>query len=139
MLELVYQSVITPETHPAGVTDIVRFARSYNRDHDITGILVFDGERFCQLLEGPEEAVSALAARIARDERHHRFEIIYRGLRGAPRRRFPTWNMAYALDFDSEVFGLLARQRGADVARLLEQRAALLDLGVPGIDPAPPP
>ena len=49
---------------------ICRVARAFNDSSDLRGILVFDGHRFAQLIEGPAPAAQALMARIARDPRH---------------------------------------------------------------------
>ena len=49
---------------------ICRVARAFNDDSELRGILLFDGHRFDQLIEGPAPAAQALMARIARDPRH---------------------------------------------------------------------
>lgn len=53
------------------VADILRGARAFNHQAAIGGALLFDGENFAQLLEGPAAAVQALARRIEADRRHH--------------------------------------------------------------------
>lgn len=129
IFELVYRSVLSPDANPACVADIIRVARAFNRSHEITGVLVFDGERFCQLLEGDAAAVEALGERIARDVRHHRFEVLNRGLREGER-RFPEWSMAYALDTGGALAPLLEREAGADAGAMLERTVAQFDLDV---------
>lgn len=49
---------------------IVTASRQRNPAHGISGALLFDGERFCQLLEGPEKPVRALGTCIDADRRH---------------------------------------------------------------------
>ncbi|CAN5472792.1 hypothetical protein BH10PSE3_BH10PSE3_32300 [soil metagenome] len=63
-----------------------------NRLANITGFLVFGGDRFLQLLEGPVHEVEATFARVARDTRHTDVTVIAQG--DAERRLFRDWNMA---------------------------------------------
>jgi hypothetical protein len=127
IFELIYRSLLAPDANPACIADIVRVARAFNRSHDITGVLVFDGERFCQLLEGDATTVAALGERIAKDARHHRFEILQQGSRESAR-RFPGWSMAYALDPNGALAPLFERGRGADAGGMLERTVPQLDL-----------
>ena len=64
-----------------------------NRLADITGFLVFGGDRFLQLLEGPAGEVDATFARIHQDARHTDVTLIAQG--AAERRLFRDWNMAH--------------------------------------------
>jgi Sensors of blue-light using FAD len=52
------------------VKEIVATARFNNPSHGITGALLFDGERFCQLIEGAPDNVRELRANLMRDSRH---------------------------------------------------------------------
>lgn len=89
------------------VADIVKTARAFNLENSITGILVFDGERFCQYIEGPKEPLDELITRIARDRRHFEFAPkLHRSVRG--RRLFSGWSMAYAMVDDDEPLQRLA-------------------------------
>jgi hypothetical protein len=75
--------------------EIVREARNKNQKQDITGLLVFDGLRFCQYLEGPEGTVRSLIERLRQDNRHIELSVKEHGpLLGE--RRF-VWAMGYAL------------------------------------------
>jgi hypothetical protein len=57
----------------------------------ITGLLVFNGARFCQTIEGSPEAIENLLARLRRDRRHENVTVID----DAPveERRFRSWDM----------------------------------------------
>ncbi len=50
--------------------DIVATARQRNAQAGIGGFLMFDRSRFHQILEGPEERVDVLFAKICNDNRH---------------------------------------------------------------------
>jgi hypothetical protein len=73
------------------LNDIQRSARSLNAIDGITGLLLFDGVRFLQLIEGSEDAVDNLAERLRRDRRHSDFEV--RDERFSDARSFPDWSM----------------------------------------------
>jgi hypothetical protein len=126
IFEFVYTSVLAPAADVRGIADIVRRARSHNRAHGISGILIFDGEHFCQCLEGGCEEVLLLAGRIEADRRHEQFSIVQQGFAGE--RRFPGWDMAYALDTQGTVLAALAAMRGPDATGFLQQRVPDLEL-----------
>lgn len=127
VFELAYVSVLSRMADIRGVADIVRRARSYNREHGLTGILVFDGERFCQHIEGDREAVLLLTDRIARDTRHEQFRILHQAV-SVPRRRFGEWPLAYALDSRGNVMESLMRAQGPEVVALLQEQISSLVL-----------
>jgi hypothetical protein len=62
-----------------------------NGAHGVTGLLLYDGSRFIQALEGPEDAVRETMRRIAADERHD--TIQYLGQGPAAERQFGDWAM----------------------------------------------
>jgi hypothetical protein len=66
-------------------------ARHLNALDGITGLLLFDGARFLQVIEGSEEAIDSLVRRLRRDGRHSGFEI--RDERFVEERSFPDWSM----------------------------------------------
>ncbi|WP_198086921.1 BLUF domain-containing protein [Variovorax sp. E3] len=79
LYEILYCSTLAQDLPPPTVGAIVTRARARNAEQGITGLLVFDGQRFCQHLEGPREAVEALMDRIAQDPRHVEVRIAYEG------------------------------------------------------------
>jgi hypothetical protein len=70
---------------------IHRTARDLNSIEGITGLLVFNGTHFLQVIEGTEQAVDDLVARLRRDPRHSGVEI--REQRQITERSFPDWSM----------------------------------------------
>jgi hypothetical protein len=66
-------------------------ARHLNALDGITGLLVFDGTRFLQIVEGSEEAVDSLFDRLRADPRHSALEV--RDERFVEARSFPDWSM----------------------------------------------
>ena len=49
---------------------ICQVSRKRNAERSLTGVLLFDGHRFCQLLEGPEASLAQTRQSIANDPRH---------------------------------------------------------------------
>lgn len=101
--EFLYRSVLAPDRPVTVVGQILGPARIFNAQHQITGLLVFDGMRFCQHLEGPPSEVSALMARIARDARHTEVRILYDG--PLAQRRYQRFDMGLA---EPDDFGTIA-------------------------------
>lgn len=104
------------------VKDIVRASRAHNRSRGITGALLFDGERFCQLLEGGEGELVLLMRRIERDARHGAIRTLHRGAAGA--RVLRSWRSGYCesandldpFDGDDGLAGPVAVQRFVTLA-----------------------
>lgn len=98
---LIYTSVLQVPTPVAEVSSIIRTSRAKNPDFGITGVLLFDGQHFCQYIEGEPRHVSALAANIRRDVRHTDFKTIYSdNLVGG--RRFSSWRAGYPTELEPD-------------------------------------
>ena len=90
-----YHSRLAPGHSYAAVSNIIATARSFNAAHGITGILVFDGHRFCQFIEGPPDDIDGLVKRLQADPRHMAFTALISDV-FAHDRFYPYWSMAYA-------------------------------------------
>ncbi|MEM7473259.1 MAG: BLUF domain-containing protein [Pseudomonadota bacterium] len=88
---VVYSSDARPGTTSEDVAKIIEQAEAANGRSEITGALVFDGDRFCQLLEGEKQHVKRTMERIRHDMRHSNIKII--GATQTIARRFPGWSM----------------------------------------------
>lgn len=95
MISLLYLSYnrVPLETADQQVQAIVDKSVNNNKLSDITGALIFTGSHFCQLLEGPEEAVLRLMDTIRIDQRHSDIWVVHQ--ERAVERRFANWSMAY--------------------------------------------
>ena len=58
------------------VGSILATARRNNAVYGQTGVLVFDGERFCQYVEGETSKVRALLRNLLADNRHENVQIL---------------------------------------------------------------
>ena len=122
----VSESRLTPPNIDDQVQQLVDQSIAWNRSAAITGALIFTERHFAQFIEGPEDAVRSLMARIERDTRHS--NVVVRLAELADRRRFDDWSMAY---WGPERFlePMIAPLFGGAVADDLNQRIAdLLDL-----------
>jgi len=87
-------SRLAPDQAMDEVERIVAISRQRNRDLDVTGALLFTGERFMQLLEGPADGVAALQQSIFRDARHEQVTTIRSD--DVDDRQFMGWSLAYS-------------------------------------------
>ena len=83
---IIYRSHITENVSLGLLHDLALKANKINKSSSVTGILLFNGTHFFQLLEGPEAAVKAVYNRICQDPRHHNLVELLRDY--APARRF---------------------------------------------------
>lgn len=88
---LTYTSRASLDLTEADLNDIHQSARHLNALDGITGLLLFDGSRFLQIVEGADEAIDHLVGRLRMDRRHSAFEI--RAERHVDGRSFPDWSM----------------------------------------------
>lgn len=72
---------------------IVDDAAWFNRTAGVTGVLLFDGERFLQYLEGPEDGLSVAYSRVLGASSHNGIVELQRGRVG--QRRLPFWPMKW--------------------------------------------
>lgn len=68
---LIYRSQVDPGLQPDGIPTLVKKALDKNNANHVTGILLFDGTEFFQVLEGEETVINQLFERIRTDRRHH--------------------------------------------------------------------
>ena len=88
---LTYTSLASLDLKARDLEDIHRSAVELNALDGITGMLVFNGTRFLQIIEGGETAIDELLGRLRRDRRHSALEV--RDERRIEVRNFPEWSM----------------------------------------------
>lgn len=86
--QLIYhsQAVGRPDT-----SDVLASSKRNNGMDGITGLLLFDGKMYIQVLEGPASSVEAAFARICTDSRHTNITVI--GDHEVDQRDFSYWSM----------------------------------------------
>ncbi|MEB6536355.1 diguanylate phosphodiesterase [Pantoea stewartii] len=108
---IIYRSHISDDVPVKTLPGMVDDASILNASHDVTGILLFNGTHFFQLLEGPEEGVLAIYQRICADRRHHNLVELMRDY--APSRRFGNAGM--------ELFDLREHDRSTVLQAVLDK------------------
>lgn len=88
---LTYTSLARLDLTEGDLNAIHQTARHLNVLDGVTGLLLFDGSRFLQIIEGAEDAIDNLVERLRMDPRHSAFEV--RDERYVEQRSFPDWSM----------------------------------------------
>ena len=127
LARLLYVSDLSPGTSATEVSRIVGSSRRRNAGDGITGLLIFDGSCFCQYLEGPPAALTALSERIDQDLRHSRVEVLLEGVFAGPR-RFSDWRLGYVDVVDGDELGAMRDLNGNDAMVAFERLLPLLDV-----------
>ena len=114
---LVYVSAAGAELTHEQLVDLLKRSRANNAREGITGMLLYKGGNFMQLIEGPRDRVTALFERIRHDPRHR---LVYRLLlEPVATRQFPDWSMAF-----HDIDRLAPADRAAASAFLREEFSA---------------
>ncbi len=90
---LCYQSRAVHRPSPDDLQRLLTEARVRNRQFGVTGMLVHEGDRYFQWLEGPGTALAALWSSIRRDDRHGDIELLGEGV--TPIRLFADWDLRF--------------------------------------------
>ena len=106
LYEVLYVSVLAPGVPVSAVAAIAGHARVANAQRGITGLLVFDGNCFCQQLEGMQKNVLSTMARIDQDPRHGQVSVVHQGPLAA--RRFSNFSLAFSAVEDADLLAELA-------------------------------
>ncbi|MGY2134952.1 BLUF domain-containing protein [Hymenobacter sp. HD11105] len=117
LYSLIYTSRAVRPLDEQSLQTLLAQARHHNASQHLTGVLLYAGGRFLQVLEGPRTEVEALFARIQRDPRHVHVRLVGRGV--VRRREFPQWGMG---------FRRLSYPVWAQLRRLLGPLQAVVDL-----------
>jgi hypothetical protein len=76
MIQTTYTSTLSPGYDATVFADIARVAERNNRRNGLSGVLLFDGRRFLQIIEGPRDRVARTIERVADDLRHEHMIIL---------------------------------------------------------------
>ncbi len=94
LVHCIYASTATHPFLPEELRDLTVAARKKNEHLNITGVLLYMGSRFFQVLEGESQDVEDLYECITLDPRHKEItRIIFETI---PKRNFVDWSMGLA-------------------------------------------
>lgn len=119
------------------VRDLHATCQRNNEKHGLTGLLLFTGDHFAQLLEGPEEVLSQVMWNIARDPRHTAMRKLF--AKPVAQRSIHQWTMRLLEErsTDQMVRKLVESATAplADATELLSLMRQLSARGQPGRKP----
>jgi hypothetical protein len=76
---MIYVSLADHAMSPAELRELLEQSRAYNREHGITGLLIYRDREFLQFIEGEQDELLSLYERIERDTRHQQVHLIWDG------------------------------------------------------------
>ena len=101
MLSVIYVSHSVGELDREDLKSILEASRRNNHAMGVTGMLLYKGGNFMQVLEGSDEAVAELYAKISKDPRHVDVTIVSKTY--VQEREFPEWEMGFINMDDAEI------------------------------------
>ncbi|MBX3644699.1 MAG: BLUF domain-containing protein [Rubrivivax sp.] len=129
---VIYLSRLAPDRDWTVFGSVCATARTRNADEGIAGVLLFDGERFLQWLQGPAERVASLMRAITADARHTDLRVLLQAPRPAAAAA-GSWRAGFV---DAEAMDAFAALDTADPEALLDGLARLIACA--DLEPAPP-
>lgn len=94
LVSLAYRSRARWPLEASAIDALLVDARTANQVADVTGALLYGDQTFLQYLEGPEDGIDEVYARIVRASQHHQLEVLHRATK--PERHFQRWHMGFA-------------------------------------------
>ena len=126
MHEFLFVSTLSAQIRVSEVANIARKARINNKMLGLTGVLIFDGIRFCEQLEGDTIHINNRLECIRKDLRHTDMNLLHVG--PIEQRRFTRFSMGYAVIDDNEVLDSLSKLQGQAAINSLIAMIPQLDL-----------
>jgi len=93
LYQIVYLSFSSDNFKHSDIDQILEVSRKNNEGNNITGMLLYRGGVFLQLLEGDKEEVTKLFDKISQDKRHKHVKTLIEITDGE--RIFTDWTMAF--------------------------------------------
>ena len=93
MYHLAYLSSAVREFTKPELREMLERLRENNRQTGITGLLLYCGGNFMQVIEGEEDSVKTLFEKVCRDPRHTGIFKLFE--ESIEEREFPSWSMAF--------------------------------------------
>ncbi len=89
--QLIYRSQAMEKTDWETLEALMTTSINNNKESDLTGMLLFTGEHFLQVLEGEYIKINRTFYDICRDKRHHNLKLIT--FTPVVKRHFSEWSM----------------------------------------------
>jgi hypothetical protein len=91
LVSLSYVSELKNPLDTLELMQLVDLAIARNSSLNVTGVLSCEGNRFCQIIEGPANSIETLWGSIKNDPRHS--NIFTLGMKKIKHRAFANWSM----------------------------------------------
>jgi hypothetical protein len=101
MKRIIYCSQSTVDFSPEELIALLELARAKNEQSGLSGMLLYSGQSFLQMLEGEPAALEETYARILTDDRHVNLRLLMSA--EVPARLFPDWTMGFEHVDDEEL------------------------------------
>jgi hypothetical protein len=101
MNRVIYCSQASHDLSPDELVRLLEKARSSNESTGLSGMLIYCGQSFLQMLEGEADALEATYTRITADDRHMNLRLLMNAEVTA--RLFPDWSMGFEHVDDEEL------------------------------------
>lgn len=126
MKQIVYVSTAIQLMPQTALIEILEIARKKNQEHNITGVLLYSGGTFIQLVEGATADVNLIYEAIECDTRHK--NIIKLVDKPAAHRSFPEWSMGFSLVYPSKAKELLGFLKSTDAISNNDKKDAVINM-----------
>jgi len=93
LIELTYVSEPAQNMSFLGLMRLLYHSYANNQASGITGALIYENNKFGQVIEGPEEAINTLWQKIQKDDRHKNVHLILS--KPISERSFKKWTMIF--------------------------------------------
>lgn len=93
LMSVIYASWSTEHFHEHEIPDLLKHARLANAKHELTGMLLYIGGSFLQVLEGQPDMVETVFSAIREDRRHTQLTLITKET--ILERAYEGWTMSH--------------------------------------------
>jgi hypothetical protein len=100
LLSVIYYSTATRLLTEAELETLLIDARDFNKEHGITGVLLYVDDLFMQYFEGLEDDVRQTFKRISDSSLHKNIFEVFQSI---DERNFPNWLMGFSRPNESEL------------------------------------
>ncbi len=114
---IAYVSKVLPDLSAERLHVLVEDAARFNKLAGVTGVLLHDGDRFLQYIEGPPDGIDSVYGRILQAGSHIDIVELARGRLG--QRQFPYWSMR-ALPVEAALLRQLSASDWSGFTRALQ-------------------
>ena len=105
LIRCIYSSIASSNFSEEDLPDLLRKSRIANAAIGVTGMLAYINGNFLQVIEGTDESIDTLLAKINKDARHKRVFVILR--EAISSRLFAEWSMGFEALLPADVEALV--------------------------------